>query len=45
VLRAAGVTETTQENIHGWLELDEGDSGFQFLTEEEISTVNFFVYF
>jgi hypothetical protein len=36
VLRAAGETETMQENIKDWLELDEGDPGFQFLTEEEI---------
>jgi hypothetical protein len=31
VLRAAGETETTQENIQHWLELDEGDPGFQLL--------------
>jgi hypothetical protein len=31
VLRAAGETETTQENIQDWLELDEGDPGFQLL--------------
>jgi hypothetical protein len=37
VLRAAGETETTQENIHDWLELEEGAAGFQLLTEEEIS--------
>jgi hypothetical protein len=30
-LRAAGETETTQENIQDWLELDEGDRGFQFV--------------
>jgi hypothetical protein len=36
VLRAAGETETTQENIQDWLEVDEGDPGFQLLTEEEI---------
>jgi hypothetical protein len=35
-LRAAGETETTQENIQDWLQLDEEDPGFQFLTEEEI---------
>jgi hypothetical protein len=29
MLRAA--EETTQENIQDWLELDEGDPGFQFL--------------
>jgi uncharacterized protein YehS (DUF1456 family) len=38
VLRAVGKTETTQENIQDWLELD-GDPGFQLLTEEEIATV------
>jgi hypothetical protein len=37
VLRAAGETETTQENIQDWVELDEGDPGFQLLTEEEIA--------
>jgi hypothetical protein len=30
VLRAAEETETTQENIQDWLELDEGDPEFQF---------------
>jgi hypothetical protein len=37
VLRTAGETETTQENIQDWFQLDEGDSGFQLLTEEEIA--------
>jgi hypothetical protein len=32
VLRAAGETETTQENIRDSLELDEGNHGFQLLT-------------
>jgi hypothetical protein len=36
-LRAAGETETTRENNEYWLELDEGDPGFQLLTEEEIA--------
>jgi hypothetical protein len=27
VLRAAGETETVQENIEDWLKLDEGDKG------------------
>jgi hypothetical protein len=45
VLRAAGQTETTREGIQDWLGLDEGDSGFQFLTEEEIAAVMFFIYF
>jgi hypothetical protein len=31
VLRAAGETETMQDNIQDWLELDEGGPGFQLL--------------
>jgi hypothetical protein len=31
VLKAAGETETTQENIQDCLQLDEGESGFQLL--------------
>jgi hypothetical protein len=34
MLRAAGETETTQENIQDWFEVDEGIPGFQFLREE-----------
>jgi hypothetical protein len=45
MLRAAGETETTQENIQDWLQLDEGDPGFQFLSEEKIVVVIFFIYF
>jgi hypothetical protein len=30
-----------KENIQDWLELDEGDPGFQLLTEEEIAAVIF----
>jgi hypothetical protein len=45
VLRAAGETETTQENIKDWLGLDEGDPGFQFLTKEEIVAVIFLFIF
>jgi hypothetical protein len=45
VLRAAGETETTQENIQDWLQLDEGDPGFQLLTEEDIAAVTFFNLF
>jgi hypothetical protein len=41
VLRAAGETETTQD----WLQLDEGDPGFQLLTEEEIAAVIFIYLF
>jgi hypothetical protein len=31
VLKAAGETETTQENIQDWLELDERDPKFQLV--------------
>jgi hypothetical protein len=41
--RAAGETETTEENIQDWLQLDEGIAGFQLLTEEEIA--DFVIYF
>jgi hypothetical protein len=29
LLRAAGETETTQENVQDWLQLDEGDTRYQ----------------
>jgi uncharacterized protein YehS (DUF1456 family) len=45
VLKAAGETETTQENIQDWLQPDEGDAGFQLLTEEEITAVIHFYLF
>jgi hypothetical protein len=46
VLRAAGETETTQENIQAWLQLHEGDPGFQLLREEEpAAAIIFFIYF
>jgi hypothetical protein len=38
VLRVAGETETTQENIQDWLELD-GDIRYQLLAEKEIAAV------
>jgi hypothetical protein len=44
VFRAAGGTETTRENIQDWLQLDEGDPGFQLLTEEEIAAVIYFLF-
>jgi hypothetical protein len=44
VYRAAGDTETTQENIQDWLQLVEGDPGFQLLTEEEIAAVTFLLF-
>jgi hypothetical protein len=43
-LRSTGETETTQENIQDWLQLDEGDFGYQLLMEEEIAAVIFFIY-
>jgi hypothetical protein len=45
VLRAAGETETTQENIQDWLQLAEGEPGFQLLTEEEITAVIYYYLF
>jgi hypothetical protein len=45
VLRAAGETETKQENIQDWLQLDDGDPGFQLLTEEETAAVILFYIF
>jgi hypothetical protein len=45
VLRAAGQTEITQENIQDWLQLDGGDPGYQLLTEKEIAAVIFFYLF
>jgi hypothetical protein len=44
VLRAVGETETTQENIHDSLELDEGYPRFQLLTEKEIAAIIFCIY-
>jgi hypothetical protein len=32
MLRAAGQTPHTQENVQDWLQLNEGDSGFQILS-------------
>jgi hypothetical protein len=45
VLRVAGKPEIMQENIQDRLEFDEGDPGFQLLTEEEIDSVIFFYLF
>jgi hypothetical protein len=44
VLSTAGGTQTTQENIQDWLELDEGNPGFQLLIEKEIAAVIFFYF-
>jgi hypothetical protein len=44
-MKAAGETESTQGNNQDWLELDEGDPGFQLLTDEEISGVISFYLF
>jgi hypothetical protein len=38
-LIADGETETRQGNIQDWLQLDEGDPGFQLVTEEEFAAV------
>jgi hypothetical protein len=45
VLRAAGETETTQEIIQDWLELDEGDPAFQLLVFLQFHSNIFFIYF
>jgi hypothetical protein len=34
----------TQENIEDWLELDEEDTGFWLVTEEEVGAVIYFFY-
>jgi hypothetical protein len=39
MLRANGEMESMQENIRRWLELDEEDPGFQFLTDEDNAEV------
>jgi hypothetical protein len=44
VLRAAGKTGTTQENIQDWPDLDERDPAFQLLTGQEIPAVIFSFY-
>jgi hypothetical protein len=47
-MRAVGETETTQETIQDWFELDEGDPGFQLVFLQflyKASTVKFFIYF
>jgi hypothetical protein len=43
VLRVAGETETTQENIQDWLELDR-DIRYQLLTEKEIAAGIFYFF-
>jgi hypothetical protein len=45
VLRAAGETETMQENIKVWCEVAERDLGFQLLIEEETAAVIFYYSF
>jgi hypothetical protein len=44
MLRVAEETETIQQNIQEWLEMDEGDHGFQLLTGEGIAAVIFFFH-
>jgi hypothetical protein len=38
-------TETMQEDIQDWLELDEDDPEFQLLIQEKIAAVIFFINF
>jgi hypothetical protein len=45
VLRAAGETEATQENIQNWLQQVEKDPGFQLLTKINCCRDIFFIYF
>jgi hypothetical protein len=45
VLKAAGETETTQENIQDWFQLEKVDSGFQLLTKEVITAMMYFCIF
>jgi hypothetical protein len=42
---AAGGTETTQENIQDWLDLSEGDPGFQLVTQVEFASAIFLYLF
>jgi hypothetical protein len=44
VSKAAGETEITQKKIQVWLELDEGNPGFQLLTEEKITVIIIIIY-
>jgi DNA polymerase III delta prime subunit len=37
VLRTDGETENMHDNVQNWLELNESDSRFRHLTEEEIA--------
>jgi hypothetical protein len=45
VLRAAGETGTTQENIQNCLKLEYGDPKFWLLTDEKFAAVIFFNLF
>jgi hypothetical protein len=42
VLRVLRETETTQQNIQDWLQMDEGHPRFKLLTEEAIAAVIFY---
>jgi hypothetical protein len=44
VLRVAGETDTMQENIQDWLDLDEGDPGFYLLQEETTALIYFYLF-
>jgi hypothetical protein len=45
VLKVAEGTETKQENVQDWFELDEGDPGFQLLKKERNYCSDIFIYF
>jgi hypothetical protein len=45
VLRAAGETEATQGNIQDWLQLDEGDPGFQLIFISTTYITKFSIWF
>jgi hypothetical protein len=45
VLKAAGESETMQENIQDWLQLDEGDAGVLLLIDEKTAAVIWFYLF
>jgi hypothetical protein len=44
VSNGAAETQNTQEDIQDWLQLDEGDPGFQHLTEKGNTAVTFYLF-
>jgi hypothetical protein len=43
VPRAAGETETMQENIQDWLQLNQEDPGYLLLTKDELAADIFYL--